>query len=43
MSTFDIVVNLESCDSPIILLNQDQLVFLAEIDAKLNCSVYDYK
>ena len=41
--SFDIVVNLESCDSPIIILNQDQLVFLAEIGAKLNCSVYDYK
>lgn len=40
---FDIIVNLESCDSPIISLNQDQLLFLAEIGAKLNCSIYDYK
>lgn len=40
---FDIVTNLESCDSPIITLNQDQLLLLVEIDAELNCSVYDYK
>lgn len=40
---FDIVINIASCDSPIITLNQDQLLLLLEIEAELNYSVYDYK
>lgn len=40
---FDIVVNLESNDSPVVFLNDDQLLFLTEIGASLNYSVYDYK
>ena len=40
---FDIVINLESCDSPIVSLSQDQLLLLVTIEAELNCSVYDYK
>ncbi|MEK3993124.1 DUF4279 domain-containing protein [Robertmurraya sp. FSL R5-0851] len=40
---FDIVINLESDDSPVVSLNQEHLCYLTEIGASLNYSVYDYK
>lgn len=40
---FDIVINLESNDSPGVFLSHEHLLFLTEIGASLNYSVYDYK
>lgn len=40
---FDIVVNLESEDSPVVFLSQEHLAYLNDIGASLNYSIYDYK
>jgi Domain of unknown function (DUF4279) len=40
---FDIVINLESSDSPVVFLMVEHLALLTEIGASINYSVYDYK
>lgn len=40
---FEIIINLESDDSPIVRLQSPHLALLTELDAKLDSYVYDYK
>ena len=40
---FEIIINLESDDSPIVRLQSPHLAFLTELDATLDSYVYDYK
>ena len=40
---FEIIINLESDDSPIVRLQSPHLALLTELDATLDSNVYDYK
>lgn len=40
---FDVIVNQESSDSPVIFLDPNHLTLLSEFDASMNVSIYDYR
>lgn len=40
---FRIIQNLNSEDTPVVRLSKEQLSFLVEVEAPLDCIVYDYK
>lgn len=40
---FDVIVNQESSDSPVIFLEPNHLTLLSEFDASMNVSIYDYR
>ncbi|TYS67479.1 DUF4279 domain-containing protein [Sutcliffiella horikoshii] len=40
---FDLIVNQDSSDSPVIFLDPNHLTLLSELDASMNVSIYDYR